>query len=134
MATASNHDLVLKKLCRVCGYLLEKNRAWNNFTITKDLAEKIKTYMLLETSADTDIHPKQICMKCYSAIKNAEKRGSSNSTQLFEFNAHSENHCLVCERAEQLSNIHCAPIRKKKRSPGRTNITTKIWDKRNLVI
>jgi len=131
--TTSNHLIVLSQLCRICGHLLDKKSKWNNFTITEELAERIKTNIFLETSSDSsDLHPKQICLKCYSALKNVEKRGSSHTLHFFEFTSHSEINCLVCERANNL--IQLRPLRKTKRSPGRPKSSTpKIWTKNQSV-
>ena len=126
------HRSIIAKLCRLCGYQLDKKHDYNNFSITDQLSKSILKCFYLDTCNDkSEIHPTKICLKCYSTIKNIEKRGSKSFLVLFEFTPHTVN-CKTCLRATE-SKSFTKLNSKRVASPGRPkstkNSTEPTWSK-----
>lgn len=113
------HMSIISSLCRLCGYKLDKKHNYNNFLITDELSKKILKCFFINTCNDKrEIHPSKICLKCYSTIKNIEKRGSKSSLILFEFTPHTVN-CKTCLRGTETKSFSSKSCSKRLASPGR---------------
>ena len=123
------HRSIIAKLCRLCGYQLDKKHDYNNFSITDELSKIILKCFYLDTGNDkSEIHPTKICLKCYSTIKNIEtrlKRGSKSSLVLFDFTPHTVN-CKICLRATETKSFTKLNS-KRVASPGRPKEHKKLY-------
>ena len=94
----------------------------NIVSIDENLKKKLLDHFLLDTSRDSAVHPKQICLKCASKLKNIIKRGSTPSVIVFNFNDNISRCCV------------CTPLHKRKSLPLKSpNSATKVeivWDKK----
>lgn len=107
------------KLCRVCGNFVG-TKPKNIVRLNAELKKKLKDHFLVDTHEDTDVHPKQICLKCASKLKNIIKRGSTPSVNVFNFNKYTSR-CPVC-----------TPLHKRKTFPTKIDVSPKpknVWDK-----
>ena len=112
-----------EKLCTVCGNFVGTKHK-NIFIIEENLKKNFKDHFLLDTSEDSCIHPKQICLKCASKLKNIIKRASTPSLTLFDFNENISRCCV------------CTPLHKRRSFPSNSlrNSTGRkiesVWDKK----
>ncbi|XP_065667941.1 uncharacterized protein LOC136088190 [Hydra vulgaris] len=66
------HQQKLLRVCRICGNLTGKDAL-----TTAVKTERIFNIFKIKTDEDClEVHPQQICLKCYSTMRNIEKRGN----------------------------------------------------------
>ena len=90
------HKQQLNKHCRVCGryFDLEKERGVHECIEHKGT---LKTYLGMGIgNDDTNTHPRLICNKCFSTVRNMEQ-GKVTYTNLspFESSSHKDDSCTV---------------------------------------
>ena len=75
MASLADHEKALTKLCRICGYIISSDsKKRKSFTLEEKLCTRIKKILSIDISLDkNNVHPKQICTSCYTAMRNIEK-------------------------------------------------------------
>ena len=120
MATPDTHISCLAKLCRTCGKLLGKNSL-----LVCNNASRINKAFYMNTLCDSvDTHPQNICIKCYSTIRNIENRETTATITTKIWQPHSSDSCDVCANAKHKlkAGRKCKP----KRSGRRSN-DSKIW-------
>ncbi|XP_065683746.1 V(D)J recombination-activating protein 1-like [Hydra vulgaris] len=93
-----NKNLIL--LRRVCGYLVGKKK----YPIGTNQRNKIeKVFYVLLSDEIENVHPSNICHKCYDTINNVIKRMASTTLLLnMNWKPHSDK-CYCCQQAEKLS-------------------------------
>ena len=99
----------------------------NNIDVINDkVKDKLYNNLFIDVSKEKeDIHPPKICLKCYSKLKNAEKRKTTFKHELHVWKEHHSN-CSVCERV----NVKQKGGRpKKNKSTGRYSGTNIYWTK-----
>ena len=112
------HAQNLAKLCRMCANFLTKD----TFTVQK-YTERIKNVFYINISDDLiHIHPKLMCMKCYSTMRNIEKRATTPKVRPNTWEPHSST-CQVCERVKVLQLGRKKPIKPKSGRPKYGNPT-----------
>ena len=72
-----------------------------------------------------DIHPKYICLRCYSSMRQVKVRDTTNTLKIIAFKPHKENDCEVCGSVPTLKK---GGRKKKKPKSGRP--TRRIWDRK----
>jgi hypothetical protein len=94
------HKKNLNLLCRVCGYLVGKKK----YPIGTNQKNKIeKVFHVLLSDEIENVHPSNICHKCYNTINNVIKRMASTTILLnMSWKPHSDE-CYCCQQAEKLS-------------------------------
>ena len=123
-ATENFHLCSLEKLCRVCGDLLSK-KMFNAINMKDDL----KDYIFIDISKDEDhIHPKKVCLRCWSKVKNIKQRGSTTKHSNFEFLPHAQLNCTICERTKQKSKGG----RKKISKPKNHHVVKALWTRDDI--
>ncbi|XP_065674164.1 uncharacterized protein LOC136091105 [Hydra vulgaris] len=91
------HSKNLTLLCRVCGYLVWKKK----YPIEANQKNKIeKVFHVMLSEEIENVHPSNICLKCYDTINNVIKRMASTTLLL---NMNWKSHCYCCQQAEKLS-------------------------------
>lgn len=119
---ASVHHSYLAKLCRICGFLLKKDKflvSKHNERLTKVFLENLK-----EDNPNKD--PTHFCLKCYSKVKNIEERGSYSDSKLKSWSVHSTQ-CEVCTSVPSLLR---GGRKKKVNNAGRRSAEHPIWDRK----
>ena len=93
------HTEDIDKLCRICRQFLGKEN-YNK----ENHKQKIENIYFININSDNpQIHPKKICLKCYSVMSTAIKRQSTISTSPFNnWTQHAEK-CEICERESNYS-------------------------------
>nr|XP_047145376.1 V(D)J recombination-activating protein 1-like [Hydra vulgaris] len=123
MATvvATNLILCLMKLCRLCG-----NYICHDPVNTENIKIRVDQAFFTELEEDRlDTHPPKICMKCYTNLRNIEKRGTTSNFRLSQWP-------LTCF-IERCICFWKNPSRKKKKQCGRPSINDKvIWTRESI--
>ena len=90
----------MSKLCRICFKLLDKK----GFS-TKKFNEVInKAFFINTTTDDENIHPTQICQKCYLYATMAIKQNTTASINpLNNRNAHFDDNCQIYDTVQLIS-------------------------------
>ena len=93
---SSSHDLVLSKLCRICGsFLKSKEKLFLVKNYIKDVEE---CFWLCNVKNDKpEVHPSKICQKCYFSMKNI-KKGHTHSQTIEVWVDHTVGDCKVCSK------------------------------------
>ena len=122
MATEEKHINNLTKLCRICGNLLQKDK----FEVLryKDLVHSV--FFVDITKEDSEnIHPKYICLRCYSSMRQVKARGTTNSLKIKNWVPHKDSsNCEVCQSTPMLQK---GGRKKKKTKSGRPTRST--WNR-----
>ena len=114
-SNADNHLINIAKLCRICGLFLSKDK----FLVSK-YVDSVKSVFHVNCHQDQpDIHPQHLCMKCYSTIRNVEKRGTCTSLIAKTWTAHSNDKCNVCISVATLKKGRRKKTKEKKSVAGR---------------
>ena len=89
-----DHRSNLSKICRICFKLLSKKGFY-----TKKFNKIInKAFFIKTTTDDENIHPKQICQKCFLNATMAIKRNTTTSINPFNnCNAHFDDNRQICD-------------------------------------
>ena len=88
----------LNYLCRTCAKWIGKRQ----YSLTNNLKTIIEQVFLVKFEEIENIHPKNICHKCYCTINNANKRRATTSLSLYtNWEPHSIN-CATCQMAENV--------------------------------
>ena len=127
----SKHQETLLKLCRVCANLLGK-KCYDVVQYTEDL----RKVFYVNTSNDCrSIHPPNFCLKCYSAVLNSRKRGSTTTIIVFaNWTSHLDTNCEICKHHEDLKSGIIGKqkfISKKNVKKGRSS-TNELWSQEKL--
>ena len=94
MATSEEHVNVLKSLCRLCGGKLAKD----TFLVMKHASSIMLAFYLDITSDTENLHPPKMCLKCYSTMKNIEKRQTTSNLKTKTWDHHTDTDCLICSK------------------------------------
>ena len=85
------------------------------------------TFRIDFSSEIPNIHPANFCLKCYSTMKNIEKKKvTTHSIDLVEWKPHDEN-CSVCTKFSY--SLKGGRPKKKKAASGRTKLGTTSWSR-----
>ena len=75
---ATPHIVNLNSLCRVCGGKLGKDSVF-----AERHKDRINGAYFINIQTDKyDIHPPKMCMKCYTTMRNIEKRGTTTTLEI----------------------------------------------------
>ena len=118
------HEQALGNLCRVCGNNLHKARV--SFKCADYVPELIQTFSIDVSTENPKIHPTLFCHACYMVTKreqkaDQEKKPFLRSTEVFQWNLHSEGSCSVC--TQLVSVRKGGRPRKQTKNRGRPNVT-----------
>ena len=86
----ADHVKNLALLCRICGSNMKKESSF-----VENRRELILETVFIDISRDDpNVHPKKVCYKGISGLKNSQKRNSSPSVIIFEWR-HSDDFVVV---------------------------------------
>ena len=122
-----NHLKNLTRLCRTCGEFLSSEQR-NNFPVKNEkIKQKILQHLLIKTEEDNPvIHPRKICFKCYSQLKNAEHRNTTFKHRTPCWTGHKVD-CFACDKVKSLKKG--GRPKKIKKQTGRYHGTNLFWTK-----
>lgn len=92
----SQHNIYLTKLCRICqehtGKVLR-----NALSVTK-FSERIEKAFRIDLKGDIPtVHPRKICLKCYSLMKNVETKNTTPILNVKSWFPHNPSDCDTCK-------------------------------------
>ncbi|XP_057300003.1 V(D)J recombination-activating protein 1-like [Hydractinia symbiolongicarpus] len=92
----SQHNIYLTKLCRICqehtGKVLR-----NALSVTK-FSERIEKAFRIDLKGDhPTVHPRKICLKCYSLMKNVETKNTTPILNVKSWFPHNPSDCDTCK-------------------------------------
>ncbi|XP_057302799.1 uncharacterized protein LOC130636963 [Hydractinia symbiolongicarpus] len=122
---AAEHMCELDKLCRICGFLLPKNKN-NTFKVSNPkVSRRMQEHLFRNIEKDTEaLHPTKICMKCYSRLGQLDYRKSTSNFELFKWSEHTEQNCNVCENEIKRKK---GGKPRKRMSTGRYSVSNSHW-------
>ena len=90
---ADNHVKKLNDLCRFCCFVIS-----NDSFVLKTYSEDILKYFYINVNEDDEkIHPKKMCLKCYSKLQSIKKRGTTTERNFATWKPHTSS-CVVCNQ------------------------------------
>ena len=120
------HTTALTKLCRFCGLSLSKDCF--NFFSCEETKDNILKCFYVDVSMDIEnIHPKKMCLKCYSTLKNISQRNTTTPHNIIQWTKHSNTNCFACRQVEKLKKGG-RPKKRKREGPPSTRL---IWTRQD---
>ena len=124
---AHQHQKNLTKLCRICGKLVSNDV----FSVVQNAEMINKCFYIITGSDDINIHPGQICMKCYSNLNAVEKRSSTTKHFNINWQPHHSDDCFVCNQIKILSKGGRPKKIKRSGRPSGCASPNQLWTRQN---
>ena len=118
------HSQALENLCRLCGGNLTKKDVFY-IQKYKDLINKT-VLVNLESELLDDNHPKKFCMRCFSTLRNIEKKAITTAFTIVKWDEHCVKNCTTCARSIIAKKGGRRPKKEKKERP---NSSESIWSR-----
>ena len=125
----ASHLENLKNLCRTCGTALSGPKR-NHFNVKQQkVKEMLSNHLYIHVDNDSEeIHPPQICLKCYSKLKNAASRNTTSIHQNINWIPHHPL-CEICLPSNRIKKGR--PTKSGAKHTGRPSKLNSHWNKEN---
>ena len=100
------HQAHINRRCRVCGQICKNTYTHKTHNEKADETSNTKVDHEGELNAAfgivveqdmPDIHPTGFCNKCYTKMKNKNKKGTNSAQEVFNWQPHSDGACSQCQ-------------------------------------